>query len=125
MAQIQGEVPVDLKGCMVAMDHFLSEDEQKKFISHSEDDLGHAYNLSLGSYIRSHWGLNDQSSQLHSFFEERGIVDSHIMSNLILVSYHRVKTNQFINLESQIQEYIGEKQMNKVRKKLKKAGKEF
>ncbi len=124
-AQSTGKVPKNLKECMIALDEHLTKTDQYNFIRHKEGDLAHAYNLSVGAYIRSHWGLNDGDSDLYFFFEERGISEPHTMSNIILVSYHRVKKGSFINLERQIEDYIGEKQLNKVKKKLKKEGKEI
>lgn len=125
LAQAQSESPKNLKECMVALDEHLTKTEQYNFVRHRESDLDHAYNLSVGAYIRSHWGLNDGSSDLFRFFEERGIEEPHVMSNIILASYHRVKKGNFINLEKQIQDYIGEKQLHKVKRKLKKEGKEI
>jgi hypothetical protein len=124
-AQDAGTVPTNLKESIYVLDHFLTDQEQESFVRYKEEDIVHAYNLTLGAYIRSHWGLNDDESKLYNFFEERGITHSHEMSNIILVSYHRVKTKKFINLEDQIEKYIGEKQLKKVRKKLNKAGKEI
>lgn len=125
LAQEAGTVPTNLKESIFVLDHFLTEQEQDNFVRYKEEDIVHAYNLTLGSYIRSHWGLNDEESILYRYFEERGITHSHEMSNIILVSYHRVKTNKFINLEDQIEKYIGEKQLKKVKKKLNKSGKEI
>ncbi len=124
-AQDYGNSPKNLKECMVALDEYFSKTDQYNFVRHTEEDLAHAYNLSVGAYIRSHWGLNDEESELYGFFEERGITEPHDMSNIILISYHRVSKKQFINLEQQIEDYIGEKQLHKVKKKLKKAGKEI
>ena len=121
----QNYTPTNLKESLIALDEHLTEEERTQYLRYAESEIVHAYNFSVGAYMRSHWGLNDESSRLHNYFKLRGIKNSHEMSNIILVSYYRVHHDNFINLEAQIQEYIGEKELKKVKRRLKKAGKEL
>lgn len=123
--QAQHLVPNNLKESLVALDKYFDDKERDRFLKIAESNIVQAYNLSAGAYMRSHWGLNDESSELYQYFEERGVENAQQMSNIILISYHRVHHGNFINLENQIVSYIGEKHMKRVKKKLKKAGKEI
>lgn len=121
----QNYVPTNLKESLIALDEHLTNDERKQYLRYAESEIVHAYNFSVGAYIRSHWGLNDETSRLNNYFRLRGIKNSHEMSNIILVSYYRVHHDKFINLEAQIEDYIGEKELKKVKRKLRKAGEEL
>ena len=55
----------------------------------------------LGRFLRDEWNLNS-GSELQIWFNQKGIIHSEDMSNIILTSFHRKLNNLPIDLDIQI-----------------------
>ena len=110
---VNAGTPVDLKECLVALDNYLSPEDQNEMLAYDESSLMLAYDLSLGNYIRNNWNLYDDEAQLVVYFNDMCIREPRQMSNIILVSYHRMKSKKLVNLGEQISSLIGEKEFKK------------
>ena len=104
--------PTNLKECAVALDEFLTDEEEDEFLKHDEKSLILAYDLSLGNYVRNSW-LYDEEGPLYNYFTDMCVETTRQMSHIILISYHRMRSKKLVNLEDQIEDLIGEKAFKK------------
>jgi hypothetical protein len=93
-----------LEECFAELDNLLS-DEDKKYIQNSDSEkIMIDFHHSLGQHLRNSWDLWKESP-LSNYFNKLGIDHPDDMSGIILDSYWRMKHNEPIALNAQIQHY--------------------
>ncbi len=92
----------------------LPPDLIEEMKSETEDHMVN-YQLELGMWMGSNWGLLWSKSKLTKYFNTLGIYHPFDMFSIILNSFWRHLNNQPIELENQVQYYkdYWEKQKNK------------
>jgi len=65
----------------------------------------HDFHHSVGRNIRNDWGLWDEESELHNFFNSIGIYHADDMSGMIFETLHRILNGKQVDLRGQIKKY--------------------
>lgn len=91
-------IPKDL---VEAIQGLLTYDEINRF----KDEGPQSYHYGTGRWIRNNWGLWEEGSMLHKWFNNIGIYHPDDMSGIILETIHRILTGRSINLKEQIKSY--------------------
>lgn len=98
-------IPSSLNDALNYLDCKWSDESKDSFKNKPERGAVTDLHFSVGSSIRSYWGLFDVNSKLFKYFDTLGIFNSEDMSSIILTSFHRRLNNQDIKLEGQIEKY--------------------
>lgn len=63
------------------------------------------YHHTTGRRLRNNWGLWDENSDLHKFFNSIGIYHADDMSGIILETVHRILNGKPVDLIGQVNHY--------------------
>lgn len=98
------KTPKNLKQCYKFLDD-LNADDVKRWLSREENEALAIAHMGIGMWMRNEWGLWSGKNELCEYFNKLGIEHADDMSGIILTSYHRLKNDKPIELESQIKKY--------------------
>jgi hypothetical protein len=96
-------IPKDLHDCFIELKKMLPVDFVEELRKGKEGDLIQ-YHLTLGMWIRNHWGLW-KGSRLADYFKSRDVRHPDDMSAIILTSFWRHLNGQPIGFEEQSEVY--------------------
>ncbi len=101
------DVPTNLDEAIEALGKLLPAGANKRILKgRTEENFITTYHHGLGRWIRNNWGLWDETSQLHQWFEAYGIFHADDMSGIIFTSYYRKVKDINIDLHMQVAKYI-------------------
>lgn len=100
------EPPTNLYAAMSTLDTILSKGDKEYIDKYSEGIVTAKYHHSLGRWIRNNWGLWSRKGKLYEWFNSQDLVHPDDMSGIIITSYWRIKHQQPIRLNEQIQHYL-------------------
>lgn len=97
--------PSTLRDCFEALDIIFSPEDQERLQEMTEKEfLGTTHHF-LGRHIRNEWGLWSGENALFNYFKELGLFHADDMSGIILTSYWRLKHNQPLEVQAQVDFY--------------------
>lgn len=98
-------IPRNLDQCFKILGKTLNEEETFVIKTYQEDSIYYHKDFKYGASFFHAWKLYD-GSILTKYFNNKGLVGSHEIYNVILISYHRYLNQITIDLDGQIKKYI-------------------
>ena len=107
-------IPINIDDAISVLDTlFKGEVKSLANKSSSESDFTGRTHLGLGMWLRNNWGLWG-GSRLSVYFNDMKIFHPDDMSGIILHSYYRHVKGQNLDIEGQIEHYIGNSKKHKM-----------
>jgi len=101
------KVPVDVESCIKILIEDSDEKGLKEWAQESEDNAIFEAHHTMGRLLRNDWGLwgVGEPTEIHKWFNKRGIKHGDDISTIILISLHRHLNGVEMNLEGQLERY--------------------